>query len=55
MRNLMTRIRRAIEAVLPWYDPEAEAVKERQSHAAVRQARLARRELASYHRVTVRK
>ena len=48
-------MRRAIEAVLPWYDPEQDAAKERHVRETVREANRIARRLDSYGRVTFRR
>jgi hypothetical protein len=47
----MDRIRRAVEAVLPWYDPETEAERDHDVEKLVRRSKMLARS-AGYGRVT---
>lgn len=54
MRDRLVRaVRHAIEAVLPWYDPEREAAHDRQVRETVREANQTARRLGSYGRVRI--
>jgi hypothetical protein len=53
--RIVTAVRRAIEAVLPWYDPEREAERDRQVERTARAARRVARRLDSYGRVAIRR
>lgn len=51
----MSAVRKAVEAVLPWYDPQVEAVKDQHVDKAVTEAKVAVDKLASYARVSARR
>ena len=53
--RLVTAFRRAIEAVLPWYDPEREAARDRRAEAIAKRAEDTARKLESYGRISVRR
>jgi hypothetical protein len=53
--RLVMAIRRAIEAVLPWYDPERDAERDREVRESVREANRLVRRLGSYGRVSIRR
>jgi len=53
--QVVTAVRRAIEAVLPWYDPQREAARDKHVDATVAAANVVARRLGSYGRVSLKR
>ncbi len=57
--GLRERLRSAIESLLPWYDPEREAERDRRTEAirrrSIRTRILAERRLANYRSVQLKR
>lgn len=51
MRELVTALRHAVERMLPWYDPEREALRDRRAKLLVRQATRLENKVGAYDRI----
>jgi hypothetical protein len=53
MHDLMSRIRRIVEGLLPWYDPQVEAARDAQTKELLRKTRAQAHSVGAYGRVRI--